>query len=128
MLWWKRFRSTKATLPAATTASMLCAVALTAIWFGAGNQQNEAQRFGSTLANTLAKTTAGDLLDNQRINLAVIANHVSAMEVCTRWRCVFQMLPPLCCENANFARGYQQWHSHAACRERFLCFPWRVAL
>ena len=80
MLWWKRFRSTKATLPADTTASMLCALALPAIWFGAGNQQNEAQRFGSTLANTLAKTTAGDLLDNQRINLAVIANHVSAME------------------------------------------------
>ena len=40
----------------------------------------EAERFGSTMANTLAKTTAGDLLDNQRINLAVIANHVSSID------------------------------------------------
>ena len=43
-------------------------------------EQPEVERFGSTMANTLAKTTAGDLLDNQRINLAVIANHVSSID------------------------------------------------
>ena len=80
MPWWKRFRSTKATLPSAATASALCAVALAAIWLGGDSGQRETQRFGSTLANTLAKTTAGDLLDNQRINLAVIASHVTAGE------------------------------------------------
>ena len=78
MPWWKRFRSTKATLPSAATASALCAVALAAIWLGGDSGQRETQRFGSTLANTLAKTTAGDLLDNQRINLAVIASHVTS--------------------------------------------------
>ena len=80
MPWWKRFRSTKATLPAATTASAVCAIALAAIWFTGGSEQPEVERFGSTMANTLAKTTAGDLLDNQRINLAVIANHVSSID------------------------------------------------
>ena len=70
MPWWKRFRSTKATLPAATTASAVCAIALAAIWFTGESEQPEVERFGSTMANTLAKTTAGDLLDNQRINLA----------------------------------------------------------
>ena len=80
MPWWKRFRSTKATLPSAAMASALCAVALAAIWLGGDSGQRETQRFGSTLANTLAKTTAGDLLDNQRINLAVIASHVTAGE------------------------------------------------
>lgn len=78
MPWWKRFRSTKATLPSAATASALCTIALAAIWFGAGSVETEIQRFGATLANTLAKTTAGDLLDNQRINLAVIASHVTS--------------------------------------------------
>ena len=80
MPWWKRFRSTKATLPAATTASAVCAIALAAIWFTGESEQPEVERFGSTMANTLAKTTAGDLLDNQRINLAVIANHVSSID------------------------------------------------
>ena len=78
MPWWKRFRSTKATLPSAATASALCTIALAAIWFGAGSVETEIERFGATLANTLAKTTAGDLLDNQRINLAVIASHVTS--------------------------------------------------
>ena len=78
MPWWKRFRSTKATLPSAATASALCTIALAAIWSGAGSVETEIERFGATLANTLAKTTAGDLLDNQRINLAVIASHVTS--------------------------------------------------
>lgn len=80
MPWWKRFRSTKATLPSAATASALCAVALAAIWYGNSHGESEVERFGSSLAHTIAKTTAGDLLDNQRINLAVIANHVSESE------------------------------------------------
>ena len=63
MPWWKRFRSTKATLPAATTASAVCAIALATIWFTGGSEQPEVERFGSTMANTLAKTTAVDLID-----------------------------------------------------------------
>ncbi|MEC7139434.1 MAG: hypothetical protein VXW50_10265 [Pseudomonadota bacterium] len=74
---WKRFRSTKATLPSAVTASVLCAVALAAIWYNFGDDKLQAERFGVHIAQTIAKTTAGDLLDNQRINLAVIANFVT---------------------------------------------------
>ena len=74
---WKRFRSTKATLPSAVTASVLCAVALAAIWYNFGDDKLQAERFGVHMAQTIAKTTAGDLLDNQRINLAVIANFVT---------------------------------------------------
>ena len=77
MPWWKRFRSTRATLPSAATASFLCAIAIAVIWYGIDRDQFEAERFGSSMAHMVAKTTAGDLLDGQRINLAVIANHIS---------------------------------------------------
>ncbi|HCD26700.1 MAG TPA: hypothetical protein DER02_04215 [Gammaproteobacteria bacterium] len=72
MAWWKRFRPNKAVFRAALLATLVFAAGLIAIWFNSSSQQREMDRYGTSLASMLAKTTAGDLLAQERINLAII--------------------------------------------------------
>ena len=76
MTWWKRFRPNKATFPAALVATLLCSSCLFLLWFDTGSPEVEMDRYGNSVVSTLAHTTAGDLLDEERILLALTANQV----------------------------------------------------
>jgi len=78
MTWWRRFRPNKATFPAALVATVLCSSGLFLLWFDTGSTKFEMDRYGNSIVSTLAQTTAGDLFDDERINLALTANHVTA--------------------------------------------------
>ena len=68
------------TLPAAAIAAVICAASLLVIWFERPDGQEEMDRYGSALANTLANTTADALLNTEQITLTVIANRLTALE------------------------------------------------
>ena len=78
MTWWRRFRPNKATFPAALVATLLCSSGLFLLWFDTGSTEFEMDRYGNSVVSTLAQTTAGDLFDDERINLALTANHLTA--------------------------------------------------
>ena len=78
MTWWRRFRPNKATFPAALVATLLCSFGLFLLWFDSGSTEFEMDRYGNSVVSTLAQTTAGDLFDDERINLALTANHLTA--------------------------------------------------
>ena len=67
-------------MPAATIATAICAASLLVIWFERPDGQEEMDRYGSALANTLANTTADALLNTEQITLTVIANRLTALE------------------------------------------------
>ena len=79
MTWWRRFRPNKATFPAALVATVLCSSGLFLLWFDTGSTKFEMDRFGNSVVSALAQTTAGDLFDDERINLALTANHLTAI-------------------------------------------------
>jgi hypothetical protein len=75
-LWWKRFKPNQSTLPAAALASAFCCASLLFIWVPEHSTAKSMERYGHALARTLAHSNAGLLLHQDRIELAVIANHV----------------------------------------------------
>ena len=75
-LWWKRFKPNQSTLPAAAVASVFCCASLLFVWVPEHSAANAMERYGQALAQTLAHSNAGLLLHQDRIELAVIANHV----------------------------------------------------
>ena len=75
-----KFRASRVTLPAAAIATAICAASLLVIWFERPDGQEEMDRYGSALANTLANTTADALLNTEQITLTVIANRLTALE------------------------------------------------
>ena len=75
-----KFRASRVTLPAAAIATVICAASLLIIWFERPDGQEEMDRYGSALANTLANTTADALLNTEQITLTVIANRLTALE------------------------------------------------
>ena len=75
-----KFRASGVTLPAAAIATAICAASLLVIWFERPDGQEEMDRYGSALANTLANTTADALLNTEQITLTVIANRLTALE------------------------------------------------
>ena len=75
-----KFRASRVTLPAAAIATVICAASLLVIWFEWPDGQEEMDRYGSALANTLANTTADALLNTEQITLTVIANRLTALE------------------------------------------------
>ena len=64
-----KFRASRVTLPAAAIATVICAASLLVIWFERPDGQEEMDRYGSALANTLANTTADALLNLSLIHI-----------------------------------------------------------
>ena len=75
--WWKRFKPNQSTLPAAALATVFCGIPLLMIWTVPPSQSTNVDRFGSALSRTLAHSSAGLILNQERIALSVIANQVS---------------------------------------------------
>ena len=74
--WWKRFKPNRSTLPAAALATVFCGVSLLVIWTQPISHERDMNRYGEALSHTLAHSNAGSMLNQQRIELAVIANQV----------------------------------------------------
>ncbi|MEM7077825.1 MAG: hypothetical protein AAF513_04255 [Pseudomonadota bacterium] len=72
--YWKRFKFNQTVLPTAVTSAVLVGICLLFVWARPVDQNEHMQRFGTVLATTIAKTSATHLLNNQRIELAVLAN------------------------------------------------------
>lgn len=75
--WWKKFRPNQSTLPAAILATLFCGVGLLLIWTQPLKTDREMARYGEALSETLAHSSAGLLLHQERIDLAVVANQIS---------------------------------------------------
>ena len=76
--WWKRLKPNRSTLPAAALASLLCGIALIAIWSPPQSAVDNIKRFGDSMASTLAQSNAGRMLRQEKIELSVIANQIAA--------------------------------------------------
>jgi len=77
LAWWKRFKPNKSTLPAALVATILCGFSLIAIWAPNPQIAVEMERYGHSIARTLAQGNAAYLLHKERIELAVVANQTA---------------------------------------------------
>ncbi len=82
MSWWtsSRFSPRPGMWAAAILSSSLLAVGLLPIWLPNADKQTELARYGNALAHSLALSSAGHLLHKDRIELAVVANRVVALE------------------------------------------------
>ncbi|MEM9622750.1 MAG: hypothetical protein AAF993_13945 [Pseudomonadota bacterium] len=77
---WTQFIANKSILPAAALSAALVAAGLLPIWTAQAPVEAEMNRYGQALARSLALSSAGHLLHRDRIELAVIANEMVAME------------------------------------------------
>lgn len=79
MTWWRRFRPSKATFPAPVIATTVFSVFMFSIWINIAATDEEMDRYGQSMVSALAQTTAGDLFDNERINLSLTAHYINAL-------------------------------------------------
>ena len=70
-------RPNQSTLPAAILATAFCGISLLLIWTAPLSSDREITRYGEALSETLAHSSAGLLLHQERIELAVFANQIS---------------------------------------------------
>ena len=73
----RKFRPNQSTLPAAILATAFCGISLLLIWTAPLSADREITRYGEALSETLAHSSAGLLLHQERIELAVVANQIS---------------------------------------------------
>lgn len=74
-----KFRASRVTFPAASIATLICALGLFAIWFERPDGQQEMDRYGNALVISLADTTAAAIFEERRIALTVIANRLTTL-------------------------------------------------
>ena len=77
---WQHIRSNRTTLCVALAATLIVASSLLLVWVPQTDQSPAMDRLGHTLANTMASSSAGQLLRSDRIELAVIANRIAAYD------------------------------------------------
>ena len=80
MSWWKRFKPNAATLPTAVLATAICGVCILLLWTRNDAVESDISRFGEALAQSLAHTNAGRLLNSDRIELALIASQINRFD------------------------------------------------
>ena len=77
LIQFQQFLPSKSALPIAGVTSLLTAVVILLVWLPERAPDRAMEQFGQSMVQTIAHTSAGHLLHQDRIELAVVANEVA---------------------------------------------------